>query len=61
MLLSEINISIITFKKTFYKNIVAKEEYINNYCSPNQTSFANKGIMWYLYNKARDVREYEVI
>ena len=59
MLISKINITIITLKKAFFKNIATIEEYINVYCSPNQIKFTDKCVMWYLYNKTRDVREYE--
>ena len=46
-------------KILFYKNIATNEDYINIYCFPNQTKFTDKCIMWYLYNRARNVREYE--
>ena len=35
------------------------EEYINNYCVPIQSDLTEKCIMWYLYNKAKNWREYE--
>ena len=43
----------------FYKNIATNDDYINNYCVPIQSDFTEKCIMWYLYNKAKDRREYE--
>ena len=43
----------------FYKNIATNDDYINNYCVPIQSDFSEKCIMWYLYNKAKDRREYE--
>ena len=43
----------------FYKNIATNDDYINNYCIPIQSDFTEKCIMWYLYNKAKDRREYE--
>ena len=43
----------------FYKNIATNDDYINNYCVPIQSDFTEKCIMWHLYNKAKDRREYE--
>ena len=43
----------------FYKNIATNDDYENNYCVPIQSDFTEKCIMWYLYNKAKDWREYE--
>ena len=43
----------------FYKNIATNDDYINSYCVPIQSDFNEKCIMWYLYNKAKDRREYE--
>ena len=43
----------------FYKNIATNDDYINNYCVPIQSDLTEKCIMWYLYNKAKDWREYE--
>ena len=43
----------------FYKNIATNDDSINNYCVPIQSDFTEKCIMCYLYNKAKDWREYE--
>ena len=43
----------------FYKNIATNDDYINIYCVPIQSDFTEKCIMWYLYNKAKDLMEYE--
>ena len=43
----------------FYKNIATNIDYINNYCVPIQSDFPENCIVWYLYNKAKDWREYE--
>ena len=43
----------------FHKNIATNDDYINNYCVPIQPDFTEKFLMWYLYNKAKDWREYE--
>ena len=43
----------------FYKNIATNDDYINNYCVPLQSDVTEKCKMWYLYNKAKDWREYE--
>ena len=43
----------------FYKNIAINDDYINNFCVPIQFDFTAKCIMWYLYNKGKDWREYE--
>ena len=42
----------------FYKNIDTNDDFINNYCVPIQSDFTEKSIMWYLHNKAKDLREY---
>ena len=44
---------------SFYKNIATNDDYINIYCVPFQSDFTEKCIMWYLYKKAKDCREYE--
>ena len=43
----------------FYKIFATNIDFINNYCVPIQSVFTEKGIMWYLYNKAKDWMEYE--
>ena len=43
----------------FYKNIATNDDYIDNYCVLIQSHFTEKIIMWYLYNKAKNWREYE--
>ena len=43
----------------FYKNIATNDDYINNYCVPIQSDFTEKCVMWFLYHKAKDWREYE--
>ena len=42
----------------FYKNIATNDDYINNYCVPIQSDSTEKCILWHLYNKAKDWREY---
>ena len=43
----------------FYKNIATNDDYINNYCVPIQSDFTEKCTMWYLYDRAKDWREYQ--
>ena len=43
----------------FYKIIAINDDYINNVCVPIQSNFTEKCIILYLYNKAKDQREFE--
>ena len=47
-------------KKKFFKNIARNDDYISNCCFPNQSKFTDKCIMWYLYIKRRDEKEFEL-
>ena len=44
-------------KILFYKDIATNDDYINNYCLPNQTEFSDECFMWYLHIKTKIVTE----
>ena len=43
----------------FDENIATNDDFINIYCVLIQSDFTENCIKWYLYNKAKDWREYE--